>query len=51
MSLKNKKGNHIIVSTIEDFPVLNSAKAIEKQGFEVTYLEVDEYGIGRSRTV
>ncbi len=40
-----KKGNHIIVSSIEDFPVLNSAKALEKYGFEVTYLDVDEYGI------
>ena len=44
-SLKGKKGNHIIVSAIEDFPVLNSAKSLEKQGFEVTYLDVDEYGI------
>ena len=44
MALK-KKGNHIIVSSIEDFPVLNSAKALEKYGFEVTYLDVDEYGI------
>lgn len=40
-----KKGKHIIVSSIEDFPVLNSAKALEKYGFEVTYLDVDEYGI------
>jgi cysteine desulfurase len=45
MALKNKKGNHIIVSNIEDFPVLNSAKSLEKQGFEVTYLEVDEFGL------
>ena len=45
MALKNKKGNHIIVSDIEDFPVLNSAKSLEKQGFEVTYLDVDEHGI------
>ncbi|MFY9639115.1 MAG: cysteine desulfurase family protein [Methanobacterium sp.] len=45
MALKNKKGNHIIVSSIEDFPVLNSAKSLEKQGFEVTYLEVDEFGL------
>ena len=45
MALINKKGKHIIVSAIEDFPVLNSAKALEKYGFEVTYLEVDEYGI------
>jgi len=45
VALKNKKGNHIIVSDIEDFPVLNSAKSLEKQGFEVTYLEVDEFGV------
>lgn len=45
MALINKKGKHIIVSAIEDFPVLNSAKALEKYGFEVTFLEVDEYGI------
>lgn len=40
-----KKGNHIIVSKIEDFPVLYSAKALEKEGFKVTYLDVDETGI------
>ena len=45
MALINKKGKHIIVSAIEDFPVLNSAKALEKYGFDVTYLEVDEYGV------
>ena len=45
MALRNKKGNHIIVSDIEDFPVLNSAKSLEKQGFEVTYLDVDEFGV------
>ena len=42
---KKNKGNHIIVSGIEDFPVLNSAKSLEKQGFKVTYIEVDEFGI------
>lgn len=41
---KNKKGNHLIVSKIEDFPVLNSFKSLEKQGYEVSYLDVDEYG-------
>ncbi|KXB06939.1 cysteine desulfurase [candidate division MSBL1 archaeon SCGC-AAA382A20] len=41
---KKNDGQHIIVSEIEDFPVLNSAKALEKKGFEVTYLDVDEDG-------
>jgi cysteine desulfurase len=40
-----KKGNHIIVSKIEDFPVLNSAKTLEKQGFMITYVDVDETGL------
>ncbi len=38
------KGRHIITSKIEDFAVLHSARALEKQGFQVTYLDVDEYG-------
>lgn len=45
LALGNKKGKHIIVSRIEDFPVLNSAKALEKQGFKVTFLDVDGEGI------
>lgn len=43
-ALETKKGRHIIVSKIEDFPVLQSAKTLEKQGFAVDYLDVDEYG-------
>lgn len=43
-ALGNKKGKHLIVSKIEDFPVLQSARALEKQGFEVDYLEVDDRG-------
>jgi cysteine desulfurase len=44
-ALGGKKGRHIVTSQIEDFPVLNSAKALEKQGFTVTYLEVDQEGL------
>lgn len=43
-ALGTKKGKHIIVSRIEDFPVLYSARALEKQGFKIDYLAVDEYG-------
>jgi cysteine desulfurase len=39
-----KKGKHIIVSKLEDFPVLNSAKTLEQDGHPVTYLEVDAEG-------
>ena len=44
LALGEKKGRHIITSRIEDFAVLHSARALEKQGFRVTYLDVDEYG-------
>jgi cysteine desulfurase len=43
-ALGEKKGKHIITTRIEDFPVLYSARALEKQGFHVTYLDVDELG-------
>jgi cysteine desulfurase len=43
-ALGSKKGKHIIVSRIEDFPVLNSAKSLEKNGFKLTYLAVDGDG-------
>ncbi|MDR7666461.1 cysteine desulfurase family protein [Methanosarcina sp. Z-7115] len=43
-ALKEKKGKHIVVLNIEDFPVLNTAKALQKQGFDVTFLDVDAEG-------
>lgn len=44
-ALLNKKDKHIVVSKIEDFPVLNTAKAFEKNGYKVDYISVDSEGI------
>jgi cysteine desulfurase len=40
-----KKGNHIITSAVEHHAVLNTVKALAKQGFETTILPVDRYGM------
>ena len=44
LALGKKKGAHLVVSKIEDFSVLHCARALEKQGFQVTYLNVDGDG-------
>ena len=40
-----KKGNHIITSKIEHPAILESCKTLEKQGYRITYIDVDQDGI------
>lgn len=46
VAYKNKdKGNHIITTKIEHHAILHTCEYLEQQGFQVTYLDVDEYGM------
>ena len=42
---QQNKGKHVVVSAIEHFSVLHSARTLEKRGFELSLVPVDKYGI------
>ncbi|WXG46403.1 MAG: cysteine desulfurase family protein [Candidatus Atabeyarchaeum deiterrae] len=46
VAYRNKgKGNHIISTPIEHMSILNTLKSLEKEGFEISYVPVDKYGL------
>jgi len=46
VAYRNKsKGNHLITSTIEHMSVINTFKSLQKEGFTITFIPVDKYGI------
>ena len=45
MRMKKKGRTHIVTSKIEHHAVLHTCEALEKQGFTVSYVGVDEYGV------
>jgi len=42
---QQSKGKHVVVSAIEHFSALHSARTLEKWGFEMTQVPVDKYGL------
>ena len=45
-ALRNKKrGNHIIISSIEHISIINIAKYLERNGFKISYIPVNKFGV------
>ncbi len=42
---QQNKGKHVVVSAVEHFSVLHSARTLEKWGFELSLVPVDKYGV------
>ena len=42
---QQSKGKHVVISSIEHFSVMHSARTLEKAGFEITPVPVDKYGL------
>ena len=45
IALETKPGKHIITTNVEHHAILHPLEALEKKGYRVTYLPVDEYGM------
>jgi len=46
VAYRNKdRGNHVVTTTIEHMSVMNACKSLMKEGFNVTYVPVDKYGV------
>jgi len=43
-ALATKRGRHLITTAVEDFPVLQSVRSLERAGFELSVLPVDAHG-------
>jgi cysteine desulfurase len=43
--MNEKKGKHLVVSSVEHLSVINAAQTMEKMGFELTRVSVDKYGL------
>jgi cysteine desulfurase len=41
---RQKKGKHLVISAVEHFSVMHSARTLEKMGFELSLVPVDKYG-------